>query len=112
MIDERANAAQRQGMLSILTGKETDPMATFWAVYTAMCEKVHNPVYTRINIDIDMPGRKAKCSAEGAADGRGEPILNPVTGPSIAWGSCCRTASNTGRTRLAAAGRPRPAGCN
>ena len=80
IIDERADDAQRHGMLSILTGKDTDPMTTFWAVYTAMCETVLPPVHTRIGIDLDMQARKATCSADNTALGRGEPILNPVTG--------------------------------
>ena len=63
-----------------MTGKETDEMATFFAVYTAMCEKVHDPVYSEIRIDADMKARSAKCEAVGAASGRGQPILNPVTG--------------------------------
>ncbi len=80
IIDERADDAQRGALLSILTGEETDPMATFWAVYTAMCETVRDPIYTAISIDVDMKARRAKCKAEGVAIGRGEPILNPVTG--------------------------------
>ena len=40
VIDKRANEAQRNALLSIMTGKETDPMTTFWAVYTAMCETI------------------------------------------------------------------------
>lgn len=80
IIDERADGAQRKALLSILTGKETDPMATFWAVYTAMCETVHDPIYAAISIDLDKQARRAKYKAEGVASGRGEPILNPVTG--------------------------------
>jgi hypothetical protein len=80
IIDERADDAQRRALLSILTGEQTDPMATFWAVYTAMCETVRDPIYTAISIDVDMKARRAKCKAEGVAIGRGEPILNPVTG--------------------------------
>jgi hypothetical protein len=80
IIDERANDAQREGILSIMTGKETDPFTTFWFVYTAMCETILPPVYTRIAIDADMKARKATCSADGIALGRGQPILNPVTG--------------------------------
>ena len=80
IIDERANEAQRQGMLSILTGKETDPFSTFWAVYAAMCETVLPPVHTRITIELDMQTRRATCTADNVAKGRGEPILNPVNG--------------------------------
>ncbi len=79
IIDERADSAQREALLRILTGKDTDPMATFFAVYSAMCEKIHDPVHTPISINVDMTGRKARCEAKGAATGRGEPILNPVT---------------------------------
>jgi hypothetical protein len=79
VIDERADQAQRKGLLSIMTGKETAPMKTFWAVYTAMCEKILDPIYTAISIDVDMKARRATCKAEGVLTGRGEPILNPVT---------------------------------
>ena len=79
VIDERADEAQRKGLLSIMTGKETAPMTTFWAVYTAMCEKILDPIYTAITIDMDMNARRATCKAEGVLNGRGEPILNPVT---------------------------------
>ena len=54
-------------------------MTTFWAVYTAMCEKILDPIYTTITIDMDMEARRATCKAEGVLAGRGEPILNPVT---------------------------------
>src|SRR5262245_60878795 len=80
IIDKRGNAAQRRALLSIMTGKETDEMATVFAVYSAMCETIHPPVHTDISIDIDMPARRATCSAAGIAEGKGQPILNPVTG--------------------------------
>jgi hypothetical protein len=80
VIDSRADEAQRRGLLSIMTGKETAPMSTFWAVYTAMCDTIHEPIYTSITIDIDKDARRAECKAEGVLTGRGEPILNPVTG--------------------------------
>lgn len=80
VIDVRADAAQRTGLHSILTGKDTEPMATFWAVFAAMCDKIHDPIYAPITIDLDMNARRARCSAEGVLTGRGEPILNAVTG--------------------------------
>lgn len=79
ILDARADAAQRDGLLSILTGRDTDPMATFWSVFAAMCERIHAPISAAIQIDLDMDARQARCTAEGAAAGRGEPILNPIT---------------------------------
>jgi hypothetical protein len=79
IIDKRANKDQRHALLNILTGKDTDPMATFLAVYSAMCETIHEPIYTDIKIEADMNARSARCEAAGIATGRGEPIRNPVT---------------------------------
>ena len=36
IIDESASEAQRDALLSIMQGKETEAMATMWSVYTAM----------------------------------------------------------------------------
>ena len=79
IIDERGSKAQRAALLSILTGKDTDPMMTVFSIYTAMCDTIQGPVHTEIRIDFDMNGRRAVCQAEGIATSRGEPILNPVT---------------------------------
>ena len=80
IISSAATADQREALLSIMTGKETDEMATFFAVFAAMCEKIHDPLYSQITIDADMAARTATCKAVGAASGRGQPIVNPVTG--------------------------------
>jgi hypothetical protein len=79
IIDEKATEPQTAGLLSILTAKDTDPMTTVFAIYTAMCDQIHDPIHTKISIDLDMNSRRAKFEAAGIATGRGEPILNPVT---------------------------------
>ena len=79
IIDERGDEAQRAALLSILTGKDTDPMMTVFSIYTAMCDTIHDPIHAKISIDFDSERRQAKCQAGGMATGRGEPILNPVT---------------------------------
>ncbi|GGC73718.1 hypothetical protein GCM10011504_58770 [Siccirubricoccus deserti] len=79
-VDERANPAQRDALLRILTGQDTEEMATGFWVYAKMCDTIHEPVYTRVEIEIDMEARTAQCRAEGLAETRGEPIRNPVTG--------------------------------
>ena len=79
-IDIEADEAQRHALHSILTGKETDAMATAFAVFSAMCDTIHDPHFVPIRFEADMAARRADCSAEGVAKARGEPILNPVTG--------------------------------
>lgn len=80
ILDERANPAQRNALLSILTGQDTDTLATSFAVYSAMCSTVHTAVVTEIDMEVDMEARTARCEARGVASARGEPIRNPVTG--------------------------------
>jgi hypothetical protein len=79
VIDVNADSAQRDALLKIMTGQETDAMATFFAVYAAMCSTIHEAVFTEIRFDANMEERMAQCEAVGIAIGRGEPIRNPVT---------------------------------
>jgi len=49
VIDERANAKQRDALAKILSGQETEDMATMWWVYAAMSPKKLPPVYAKID---------------------------------------------------------------
>jgi hypothetical protein len=86
ILDERGTEAQRSALLSIMTGKETDPMKTHFAIYAAMSDTIRDPVHAKIIIDFDMNMRRANCQAEGIATGRGEPVLNPVTKKELSAG--------------------------
>jgi hypothetical protein len=44
-----------------------------------MLEKVHDPIFAKIDLDIDVKGRKARFNVAEVIEARGEPILNPVT---------------------------------
>jgi hypothetical protein len=80
VVDERADERQRQALLAILSGQETKPFATVWAVFATTLEKVFDPVFKRIDIAIDVEGRKGHIRIDGVMDVKGEPIKNPVTG--------------------------------
>jgi len=79
-IDERADEAQREALLTILSGGETDPGATIWSVFAATLEEVFEPAFVPIDIEIDIEARIGRVSVPGIAESRGEPIRNPVTG--------------------------------
>jgi hypothetical protein len=79
-IDERADPKQRDALLRVLTGQDTAEMATGFWVYAKMCDAIHEPVFARVEMDVDMEARRAECRAEGLVTSRGEPIRNPVTG--------------------------------
>jgi hypothetical protein len=80
IIDQRANPAQREALLRILSGQDTEPGATIFNVFASTLEKVHEPIFTEIDFEIDIDRRRARLSVPGHIDARGEPILNPITG--------------------------------
>jgi hypothetical protein len=79
VIDARATPAQREALLRIISGQDTEPGATFFQVFASTLDKVHEPVFTDIDLDIDIEARRARYIVPGVIEARGEPILNPVT---------------------------------
>ena len=80
IIDERADQDQRESLLAIFSGGETDAGATIWSVFAATLDEVFEPVFKAIDIAIDVDARVGHVRVEGLVDTRGEPIRNPVTG--------------------------------
>ena len=80
IVDESASDAQRDALLTVMRGGETEPMATMWSVYTAMCSTILDPVSAPIDFEVDVDARTARLSIAGIVESHGEPIRNPVTG--------------------------------
>src|SRR5262249_58559780 len=66
--------------LCILTGQDTEPGAPICNVSASTFEKLHDPVFAPIEFQLDIAARRARLVVPGVTEGRGEPILNPVTG--------------------------------
>jgi hypothetical protein len=79
-VNEEASAAQRDGLLRIMTGQDTAPFATMFAVYASTVTKMHDPVFTKIDIDVDVDARKGRVFVPDYIDLTGRPIRNAVTG--------------------------------
>lgn len=80
IIDERADARQREALTKILSGAETEDMATMWWVFGAMSPTKHPALFHAINVDIDMNARHGRVEVPGLVRMSGDPIRNPVTG--------------------------------
>lgn len=80
IVDAKASAAQRDALLKIMSGQDTEPFATMFAVFATTIEKVFDPIFTPIEFDVDVDARRGKVRVEGVFDLDGEPIRNPVTG--------------------------------
>lgn len=82
-VDERADEAQRTALLTIMTGGDTDPMATMFAVFASTVETMHEPMFVPIEADIDVEGRSARIRIGDMVEVAGEPIRSPVDGKEV-----------------------------
>jgi len=79
-VDERASADQRNALLRIMTGQDTAPFATMFAVYASTVTKMHDPVFIAVDLDIDVDARKGRVFVKDYIETTGRPIRSPVTG--------------------------------
>jgi hypothetical protein len=80
VIDERADARQREALGKILSGQDTKDMGTMWWVFNAMSPNKLATLYKPIELSVDVEGRRGRIFVEGVVETSGEPIRNPVTG--------------------------------
>jgi hypothetical protein len=82
-VDERASETQRNALLTIMTGGDTDPFATMFAVFASTIETMHEPGFVPIEFDVDIDARKGRLRIPGKVEMDGEPIRSPVDGSEI-----------------------------
>lgn len=80
IVDERADAKQRDALLQILSGQASEPGSTFIQVFASTVTKALEPLFKPIEIAIDVPKRKATIRVPGLIDTGVEPLRNAVTG--------------------------------
>jgi len=80
VIDDRANPTQRSALERIMTGQDTEEMATMWWVFAAMAPNRLETLYKPIDLKIDVEARKGHIVIPDVFELMAEPIRNPVTG--------------------------------
>lgn len=80
IVDERASAEQRLGIEKIVSGEDTEDMATIFWVMQAMTSTRHETVFKPIAIEADMDARRGRVLVEDVFAMEAVPIKNPVTG--------------------------------
>lgn len=78
-IDERASDAQRQALLTILSGQEQEPTA-FFAIFASTVETMHEPHFVPVQVFIDRTALTASIQVPGVIAAKAEPIRNPMDG--------------------------------
>lgn len=79
-VDERADDQQREALLRIMTGQDTDPFATMFAVYASTVTTMNDPVFAKIDLELDVDGRRGRIFVKDYIETVGEPIRNKVSG--------------------------------
>jgi hypothetical protein len=80
IVDERATQQQRDAILTIMKGEETEPVATIFNVFAGTFVRLHNPLFLPIEFSADIDERVGRIRVAGVLDVTSEPIRNPVTG--------------------------------
>jgi hypothetical protein len=80
IIDERADAAQREALRKIMLGETGEAGTNHFFVFNSTCTEVLEPVYAPINIEIDLEARTAKLDIPGYVKASGQPIINDFNG--------------------------------
>jgi len=79
VVDEKANAKQREALLTILSGKEQDE-GTLFHIFSLITAKLLDPQFKPIEFSFDLEKRQARVFIPGILETESEPIKNPVTG--------------------------------
>ena len=104
IVDARADEAQRDAILKIMSGEDTEPGATVFNVFAATYTKVHSPLFKPITVEADLERThravlrrwRRRCPDRAHPQPRdGQALLRPHRR--------CRTVSSTRRPKSAAA---------
>lgn len=79
-IDVRATEAQRNALLTIMSGAETEPGATIFNVFAATLARMHDPVFLPVEFLLDREAQTGRFRVAGIVEVEDAPIRNPVTG--------------------------------
>jgi hypothetical protein len=80
VVDASASPQQRDALLKIMSGQDTDPFATVFAVFATTFEKVFDPIFAPISFNLDIEKRRASVRVDNVLQLDAVPIRNPVTG--------------------------------
>lgn len=80
IVDETADDDQRAALVEIIHGRETEPGATVWQIFSNTMTTVHDPLFLPIEMEMDLDGRTATVRIPGHMKLDVEPIRNLVTG--------------------------------
>ena len=80
IIDDQSTADQRNALEKIISGEDTEELATIFWVVNAMTTIRLETLYLPVTIEADIEARRGRVVVDGVFELNVEPIKNPVTG--------------------------------
>ena len=80
IIDDQSTADQRNALEKIISGEDTEELATIFWVVNAMTTIRLETLYLPVTIEADIEARRGRVVVDGVFELNVEPIMNPVTG--------------------------------
>ena len=80
IVDERANAKQREAIEAVAHGKASEPGKLVWTVYAAMTSTFLPTVSKPIDLKMDVENREGSVRVPGLVEETVGPLRNAVTG--------------------------------
>ena len=80
IIDERADAAQRHSLATIISGEACEPLSNMFSVFASTCTELFPTLFLPIQLDADLEARTASVEIPGVLTSRGRPKTNEFTG--------------------------------
>ena len=80
IIDNQSTAEQRNALEKIISGEDTEELATIFWVVNTMTTIHHETLYLPVTIEADIEARRGRVVVDGVFELNVEPIKNPVTG--------------------------------
>jgi hypothetical protein len=80
IIDASASPKQRDAVLTILSGKESEPGSNMFSIFASTLETVHAPLFKSVDFSCDIDACTGSFSVANVVTVKAEPIPNVVTG--------------------------------
>ena len=80
VIDERADAAQRVALETIVSGEACAPLSNVFSVYGSMCEEFLETLFLPVDLEANLNERTATAHIPGILTSRGRPLINEFSG--------------------------------
>ena len=80
IIDERADADQREALRKIVEGEAGEPGSNHFSVFGSTCSEVLDTLYLSIDYEINLEARTARLKIPDLIDATGAPLINDFDG--------------------------------